>query len=146
MRLTAFTDYGLRTLMYLAISARQGEPCASVQAIAGALDVSVHHLAKVAQGLTQHGFVTTRRGRDGGLVLAHDPASLTVGAVVRALEPSELVPCFESADACSLTAGCGLAGALAGAQEAFLRSLDKVTLADCVRKPKALVQLVARAR
>jgi Rrf2 family nitric oxide-sensitive transcriptional repressor len=146
VRLTAFTDYGLRALMYLAISARRGEPCASVHTIAEALDVSPHHLAKVSQGLAQHGFVTARRGRDGGLVLVCDPAALTVGQVVRALEPSELVPCFESADACSLTPGCGLAGALAGAQEAFLRSLDAVTLADCVRKPKALVQLVARAR
>lgn len=146
MRLTSFTDYGLRTLMYLAISARRGEPCASVQTIAGALDVSPHHLAKVSQGLAQHGFVTARRGRDGGLVLACDPAALKVGQVVRALEPSELVPCFESADACSLTRGCGLAGALAGAQEAFLAHLDTVTLADCVVQPKALVQLVARAR
>ena len=146
MRLTAFTDYGLRTLMYLAISSQRGEPCASVQTIASALTLSPHHLAKVSQRLTQHGFVGARRGRAGGLVLAREPSALTVGEVVRALEPSDLVPCFESRDACSLARGCGLAGALAGAQEAFLSSLDHVTLADCIAQPKALVRLVARAR
>jgi Rrf2 family nitric oxide-sensitive transcriptional repressor len=146
MRLTAFTDYGLRTLMYLAIASRRGTACASVQTIAEALDVSPHHLAKVSQSLAQHGVVSARRGRDGGLVLAREPATLSVGEVVRALEPSELVPCFESPDACSLTRGCGLAGALGGAQEAFLAHLDSVTLADCVVQPKALVRLIARAR
>ena len=146
MRLTAFTDYGLRTLMYLAVASRRGDACVSVQTSAEALDVRPNHLAKVSQGLVQHGFVSSRRGRDGGLVLAHEPAAIRVGQVVRALEPRELVPCFESADACTLTRGCGLAGALASAHEAFLVSLDGVTLADCVAQPKALVRLVARAQ
>jgi len=145
VRLTAFTDYGLRTLMYLTIASRRGTTCASVQTIAEALAVSPHHLSKVSQGLTLHGFIEARRGRDGGLVLIREPATLTVGEVVRALEPSELVPCFENPDACLMTRGCGLAGALAGAQRAFLSSLDAVTLADCVAQPQALVRLVARA-
>lgn len=143
MRLTAFTDYGLRALMYLAVSSQRGAPCASVQTLADALDVSPHHLAKVAQALSRHGFAETRRGRDGGLTLARDPRELRVGAVVRALEPSDLAPCFEDAGACTITRGCGLRGALARAQESFLAELDRVTLADCVAQPRALLQLVA---
>lgn len=145
MRLTAFTDYGLRALMYLAVASRRGTTCVSVQHLGEALDVSPHHLAKIAQALTRHGFAETRRGREGGLVLVSDPARLRVGDVVRALEPSDLVPCFDDPNACSITRGCGLRGALADAQQAFLAQLDKVTLADCVAEPGALVQLVGRA-
>lgn len=143
MRLTSFTDYGLRSLMYLAVAAERGTSCVSVQVMAEALDVSAHHLAKVAQALARHGFVESRRGRDGGLSLGRDAASIRVGAVVRALEPSDLVPCFVDEGACTITRGCGLRGALGAAQEAFLAALDPVTLADCVTRPRALAQLVA---
>jgi Rrf2 family nitric oxide-sensitive transcriptional repressor len=65
--------------------------------------------------------------------------------VVRALEPQDMAPCFDDPSACTITSGCGLRGALAGAQAAFLAELDAVTLAACVAEPRALVQLVGRA-
>ncbi len=142
MRLTTFCDYGLRTLMYLAVAHEGGQESVPTSAIAEDFGVSMSHLAKVAQSLVQHGFVTSKRGRDGGIRLFRSPTCIRVGEVVRALEPSDLVPCFERAEACPITGSCGLNSALARAQECFLASLDEVTLADCVVHPKGIERLI----
>ena len=130
MKLTAFTDFGLRALMRLA-----GEPDRSFSTgeIAAEFGISRHHLIKVVGDLAQAGFVTTQRGGGGGFRLARPAQTITLGEVVRALEARHaLVECFrEDGGNCVLTPRCRLKGKLASAREAFLRELDQTTLADC---------------
>lgn len=129
MQLTIYTDYALRTLMYLAIHRARAVP---VPEIAAAYGVSVHHVAKVAKHLVRGGYVRSHRGRSGGLELAVAPAKVGVGDVVRFSEPSlDLLECFDRATStCPLTGGCRLERRLHDARAAFLAVLDRTTLAD----------------
>jgi Rrf2 family nitric oxide-sensitive transcriptional repressor len=130
MRLTAFTDFGLRALMRLA-----GEPDRSFSTgeIATEFGISRHHLIKVVGDLAQAGFVRTQRGGGGGFRLARSAQTISLGEVVRALEARHAtVECFrEDGGNCVLTPRCRLKGKLASAREAFLRELDRTMLADC---------------
>jgi Rrf2 family nitric oxide-sensitive transcriptional repressor len=130
MRLTAFTDYGLRALMRLAA---EPDRSVSTEEIATEFAISRHHLTKVVRDLAAAGYVTTQRGAGGGFRLARPPRSITLGEVVRALERRHaLVECFrEDGGACVLTPHCRLKARLAAAREAFLRELDTTTLAEC---------------
>jgi Rrf2 family transcriptional regulator, nitric oxide-sensitive transcriptional repressor len=130
MRLTAFTDFALRTLMRLA-----GEPTRSfaTNEIAAEFGISRNHLAKVVRDLADSGFISTQRGAGGGFILARPPQSITLGQVVRALEARQaLVECFRGdGGSCVLTPRCRLKARLAVAREAFMRELDATTLAEC---------------
>ena len=127
MRLTRYTDYALRTLIYLGLN----EPRqSSIGEIARAYGISENHLTKVVHQLGRLGLVRTIRGRGGGLRLALDPAEIVVGAVVRRTEEDlALVECF-SGGACAITPSCRLRRALGEALAAFLAVLDGYTLAD----------------
>src|SRR6185312_14196120 len=107
MRLTSFTDFGLRALMRLA-----GEPDRSFSTSEIALEfgISRNHLAKVVRDLATSGFVTTQRGVGGGFALARPAQAITLGEVVRALdETSALVECFrQDGGGCALTPRCRL--------------------------------------
>jgi len=130
MRLTSFTDYGLRVLMRLA-----GAPGLTVttEAIAAEFAISRHHLTKVVAALSAAGIVESQRGAGGGLRLARPAESITIGEVVRLLEARQaLVECFRAdGGACVLTPRCRLKGRLFQARAAFLRELDGATLAEC---------------
>ena len=130
MRLSLFTDYGLRALMRLAGSPDQ--PLTTAQ-IADEFRISRHHLTKIVRDLAAAGFVRTSRGAGGGLRLARPAGSITLGEVVRALDrDGPLVECFRAdGGTCALTPRCRLKWRLAAAREAFLRQLDATTLAEC---------------
>ena len=132
MQLTYFTDYALRTLMYLAAHPERLVPIAEISASYG---ISNHHLTKVANLLARDGFVEAVRGRGGGLQLARAPKEIVVGEVVRACEPNlHLVECFDRAsNTCPIVPACGLARVLVQAQQQFLAALDGHTLADLVQ-------------
>ena len=135
MRLTVFSDYSLRVLMYLGLSAPK---LATIADIAGHYGISENHLMKVVHGLVQCGYVDSLRGRGGGLRLAAKPEAVVIGEVVRATEgDTALVECFDPPrDACRITRACALRHALAEARDAFYAVLDAYTLADLLR-PKA---------
>jgi Rrf2 family nitric oxide-sensitive transcriptional repressor len=134
MRLTSFTDFALRALMRAA-----GEPdrTFTTEEIAREFAISRNHLTKAVRDLAQAGFVETRRGGGGGFRLARPAESITVGAVVRALEARHaLVECFRpDGGACVLSPTCRLAARLDSAREAFLGDLDGVTLAEVAWLP-----------
>lgn len=136
MRLTTFTDFGLRALMRLA-----GEPTRSFSTneIAAEFGISRNHLSKVVRDLADGGFVATQRGAGGGFRLARPPQKITLGQVVRALEQRHaLVECFrEDGGDCVLTPRCRLKSRLAAAREAFMRELDVTTLAECAYPGRA---------
>lgn len=130
MHLTAFTDFGLRILMLLA-----GAPGRSftTQEIASEFEISRNHLAKVVQDLAKAGYIKTRRGAGGGILLAMAPESITLGDVVRFMERQHaLVECFRAdGGKCKLTPRCLLKQRFFEAKKAFLRELDTTTLAEC---------------
>ncbi len=144
MRLTLFSDYSLRLLLYLGSRPDRVVP---VREISDAYDISQHHLVKVVQLLVDHGFVESVRGRAGGLRLARPAAEINVGAIVRLTEPDfDLVECFDlRTNTCPIEPACGLKGALRRAQRAFVESLDAYTLADLKPRAPALVKLWRRA-
>lgn len=140
MQLTQFSDYSLRLLLYLTA---QHERWVPLPEISRAYGVSQNHMAKVAQLLQQQGFIESSRGRAGGLRLAKPPGNINVGDVVRATEPHlNLVECFDAeTNTCPIDNACGLKGALIAAQKAFLRELDRFTLADFSPRGPALIKL-----
>jgi Rrf2 family nitric oxide-sensitive transcriptional repressor len=140
MRLTMFTDYTLRTLIYLA--AAEGHP-ATIGAIAAAYGISEAHLMKVVHRLGLAGDIITIRGRGGGLRLARPAEGINLGTVVRRTEADmALVPCFAETAACAIGANCVLTGVLQEALDAFLTVLDRYTLADLVVRREGLTQLL----
>ncbi|WP_456684786.1 Rrf2 family transcriptional regulator [Bradyrhizobium sp. P5_C11_2] len=127
MRLTRYTDYALRTLIYVGL---QEPRQSSIAEIARAYGISENHLTKVVHQLGRLGLIRTTRGRGGGLRLGRPAADIVVGAVVRQTEDDlALVECFASG-ACAITAPCRLRRALGEALGAFLAVLDGYTLAD----------------
>jgi Rrf2 family transcriptional regulator, nitric oxide-sensitive transcriptional repressor len=130
MRLTAFTDYGLRALMRLA-----GEPerLFTTKEIADEFKISRNHLTKVVRELADAGIVATHRGAGGGFRLARPAGTISIGEVVRRLEARHaIVECFRSdGGACVLTPRCRLKARLKRAAELFLKELDRTSLAEC---------------
>lgn len=140
MRLTVFTDYTLRTLIYLAL---QPDRLSTIGEIATAYQISTNHLMKVVQQLAQAGDVTTLRGQHGGLRLARAPGQINIGAVVRRTEPDlQLATCFGSEAICPIQPHCVLAGILDEALRAFLAVLDRYTLADLTARGASLAALL----
>jgi len=135
MRLTAYSDYALRVLMYLAV--RQ-DGLATIAEIAASYDISENHLMKVAHQLGVAGYVETVRGRGGGLRLAKPIEAIGLADVVRYTEPDlAIVSCFKPVDApCAIRPCCVLRRALEKARDAFMAVLEDYTLGDLV-KPRA---------
>ena len=144
MRLTTYSDYSLRLLMYAAL--RPGE-LVTIQQVADAYGISRNHLMKVAFELGRHGFLETVRGRRGGLRLARPPARIGLGEVVRKTEDDfALVECFSAETSrCAVTGSCRLKGALSRALKAYLAVLDEYTLADLTGNHATLARLLLPA-
>lgn len=132
MRLTAYTDYSLRTLMYLAT---HRERLVTIAEIADAHGISKNHLMKVVHQLGLTGMVETVRGHNGGLRLKREPADINIGAVVRNTETDfYMAECFDpSGSQCLYSPACALTTALRAATDAYLDVLDHVTLESLVK-------------
>ncbi len=140
MQLDKFTDYALRVLMTLAVRTPARIPTSEIAKIFG---LSENHLSKVATQLVREGFVTSERGRKGGLVLARPAIQITIGDVVRAMKRNDpVVECFGENKSCLILPACGLRAPLAQAQEAFFSTLDGYTLADATASRRALSALL----
>lgn len=135
MRLTSFTDYTLRSLMYLGMNR---DKLVTIQEIADLHDISKNHLTKVVHQLGASGLVETVRGRHGGLRLNREPEDINIGEVVRDSESDfHIAECFESDPGhCAFLRDCQLKRKLGEATEAFLHVLDGMTLADILPGPK----------
>ena len=134
MQLTRHTDYSLRVLMYLAAKPNQ---LVTVAELANFYAISRNHLVKVVQGLVEHGFIKTVRGKYGGMQLAKNSDDISIGNVVRHMENHfNIVECMGSEQQhCALNGICSLKNMLARATEDYLKNLDKVSLTS-VNKPQ----------
>ena len=130
VQLTLHTDYSLRLLMYLGQKGDQ----ATVKEIAEHYRISQNHLVKVAHRLARLKLISSSKGRGGGIRLAVEPGRITIGEIVRKIEPHlNLVECFNmSTNTCPIAGLCRLKGALHEAQQQFFRALDGRTLAQLV--------------
>jgi Rrf2 family nitric oxide-sensitive transcriptional repressor len=142
MKLTAYTNYALRTLQYAALHApglvRIGE-------VARAHGISRAHITKVVHDLGRAGYLATVRGRGGGFRLARPAAKIVVGEVIRLTEgPVEIVECFNPlTNTCPLIGLCRLSKALQDAAAAFFAVLDGLTVADIAANRGALLARLA---
>ena len=136
MRLTSFTDFGLRMLMRMASAPERGF---STGELAEEFGLSRNHLAKIMQRLAQAGIVDTRRGAGGGARLARQPQDISLADIIRHLEADQpVVDCFSTErNSCSLDGRCRLKGRLQAAEAAFLAELGNSTLADIALDPVA---------
>jgi Rrf2 family nitric oxide-sensitive transcriptional repressor len=141
MRLTVYTDYALRVLMYLAL---KPDGLATIAEIAESYGISKNHLMKVTHQLGVAGYVETVRGRAGGLRLAKSVEAIGIGEVVRYTEPDmAIVTCFKPIDApCVIRPCCVLRRALEKARAAFIGVLDDYTLGDLVQPRGRLAGLL----
>lgn len=136
MRLSTFSDYSLRVLMYLGA---RPERRVSIAEIANSHGISENHLMKVALELGRAGYLQTTRGKGGGLGLARQPDEILLGQVLRATESDfALAECFGDQPACRILPACRLKGMLQQALDAMFLVLDSYTLADLLATPAQL--------
>ena len=132
MKLTQYTDYSLRVLMYLAQQKKQSQ----IEEIANFYGISKNHLTKIVHQLVKLGYLKSVRGRNGGITLNLSPEDINIGTLVRQTEEHfELVECFNmETNTCPIALNCGLKGALHHALNEYLKTLDQYTLSDIVPK------------
>jgi Rrf2 family nitric oxide-sensitive transcriptional repressor len=137
MRLSSFSDYSLRVLVYVALC--DGNRTTTDE-IARAYGVSRNHLTKVVNTLSRLGYLATSKGRGGGLGLAREPEEISLGAVLRATEHSfQVVECLGNGPStCPLTGICHMTDMFGEAREAFFQVFDRYTLADAAADPRRL--------
>ncbi len=137
MRLTQYTDYSLRVLIYL--GSKKENSLSNIKDIADAYDISKNHLMKVTHELGKMGMITTIRGRNGGIRLALAPSEINIGNIVRKTEEDfQIVECFnQEKNSCVITPVCGLRHVLHKALFAYLAVLDQYTLSDLIQDPEA---------
>ncbi|NIF21417.1 MULTISPECIES: nitric oxide-sensing transcriptional repressor NsrR [Pantoea] len=136
MQLTSFTDYGLRALIYMA-TLPEGK-LTSITEVTDIYGVSRNHMVKIINQLSRAGFVSSVRGKNGGIRLGMAAKDIVVGEVVRKMEPLELVDC----GSCAISPACRLKSALNNATRQFLLALDDYTLADIVNDNYQLHQIL----
>ena len=140
MKLTLFTDYAMRVLLYL--GARPDRLC-SIAEVAQAYGISHNHLMKVVNQLAREGYVESVRGRSGGIRLGRAPEEINLGALIRATEDGfELVDC----GSCVVAPACGITGVLGEALGAFLGVLDRYSLAEMLTPRLKLRELLLGER
>jgi len=127
VRLTKFSDYALRALVFAASTDR----LATIEETADIYRISRAHLKKVVMILTHEGFLKGVRGRLGGYTLGRPPEEINLGAVLRATEADfQIVECFGSDNQCRISRSCRLANIANEALAAFVSTFDRYTLAD----------------
>lgn len=133
MRLTSFTDYALRILIY---AAGHPEARVTVEEASSFFDISRAHAKKVVMALSRGGFILSVKGRNGGFVLARPPAEINIADVVLATEPDfGLFECFLAGNACRISRPCRLPNFANEALDAFVGVLRKYSLADVLVRP-----------
>lgn len=136
MRLSTFSDYSFRVLMYLGL---KRDRLVTIAEIARVYGISENHLMKVVHQLGKSGFVETIRGKGGGMRLAREPRDILVGDVVRHTENDLcLVECFDKGADCRIRHACRLTSIMGEALESMFNVLNQYTVADLLERQDAL--------
>ncbi|AAN53132.1 MAG: Rrf2 family transcriptional regulator [Shewanella sp.] len=140
MQLTRYTDFGVRTLMYLAVQPDR-TTLFRISEITEVFDLSPNHVSKIVHHLGKLGYLETIRGKMGGFRLGKPAGEINLGQLIRSLENS-LAPIDCSKPYCRFTPACQLKGVLAQAVEAYLNVLDQYSLLDIVSNRNELLALL----
>jgi Rrf2 family nitric oxide-sensitive transcriptional repressor len=136
MRLTSYTDYALRVLLYVGAA----DHAVTINTVSTAFGISKEHLRKVVHALSQCGYLHTTQGRSGGLTLGMPANKINLRDVVLQFEPGEMVECFnKETNSCPITGMCGLKHALVKAQRRFLDTLGEYQLSDLIANPRLVI-------
>ncbi|MFM2486914.1 Rrf2 family transcriptional regulator [Celerinatantimonas yamalensis] len=139
MQLTLFTDYCIRSLIM--VSTRPPEQLTTISEIADKYQLSRNHVVKVVHRLGQLGYLYTQRGKNGGMRLARPAEEIHIGTLIRDVEPHHsLMNC--SAPHCCLTHQCRMKSILAKASQLFYNELDRYSLADIIKEPEAVFEIL----
>ena len=135
MRLTQFTDYSLRVLIYLGLHT---DKRVTIDELTQAYDVSRHHIRSVVHKLSTLGYVESIQGKGGGLTLAVETDTISIREVVENTENDfYIVECFNpSGNTCPIEPMCILKQALSKASQSFLEALDQYTIEDLIKNKK----------
>lgn len=144
MHITRYTDYCLRTLIFLAL---QGERLATIQEVSRSYDISRNHLMKIVYHLSQKGYIDSVRGKNGGIRLGLSPEQINLGILFQEMEQNfAIADCFDTNHRCAITPACHMKRILTDAMAAFLSVLHQYTLADLVppRQQPELIRLLQK--
>lgn len=141
MKLTTYTDFGIRTLIYLA-TLPEGTKSSSAD-VARIYQASRNHIAKVIAHLSALGYIDSSRGKNGGIWLIQQPDNINIGKLIRQLENTftATLPMPESESEDSNLPECKLKQALSAATQAFLTSMDEFTLSDLLENRTTINEL-----
>lgn len=140
MKLTRFTDYSLRVLIYLGL---KDDGRVTIREISDAYGISRNHLMKVVSLLTRMGYLDARRGPGGGIALARPPKEIVIADVVRDMEDDlNLVECFCEGGTCAIKPMCELKSVLNQALKAYLDTLESYTLLDLLKPRAQLIEIL----
>ena len=141
MRVTKFSDYALRVLIYLA--SNPAKELTTIAQLADVYSISVHHVRMVVHKLVQLGYIHSTQGKGGGLELALDSKDIVIGDVIRQTETDfNIVECFNTGGNCSIVKACKLQHILSDALNAFFETLDQYTLEDITSNKKQIIKLL----
>ncbi|MEC2057716.1 Rrf2 family transcriptional regulator [Peribacillus psychrosaccharolyticus] len=136
MRLTSYSDFSLRVLLYVAVNS---EKLVTIKEISEAYEISSNHLMKIIYNLGKMNYIETIRGRNGGIRLSRQPADINIGELIRKTEEDfYLVECFKEDNNCVITPVCSLKHMLNEALNSFFLVLDKYTLEDILTNKSVL--------
>ena len=135
MRLTRFTNYSLRVLIYLG---QNSDSRITINQISEAYDISKNHLMKVVSNLTRSKFVAAQRGPGGGIQLNRQPEEIFLGEVISVTE-KHLPADGPSSEPVGDATGANerLNSYLQHALQAYLEALGQFTLADILNQESA---------
>lgn len=140
MRLTMYTDYTMRVLIYLSL--RRNE-LSTISDVAKSYNISQNHLMKVVHHLALNGYIETIRGKGGGMRLAREPEDINIGELTRIAEGNHgLLECTDGPSNCCIQPACALIGILREAHTALYAVLEKYTLADLIKQPQPLTEIL----
>ncbi|WP_456277375.1 Rrf2 family transcriptional regulator [Bacillus sp. AK128] len=142
MRLTSYTDYSLRVLIYLATLPE--DRLVNIKEIAEVYQISKNHLMKVIYDLGKLGYLETVRGRNGGVKLGLNPEEINIGEVIRKTEDDfYMAECFDpSKEGCIISPACKLKHVLHEAVDSYLSVLNEYSLADIIENKSDLQHLL----
>jgi Rrf2 family nitric oxide-sensitive transcriptional repressor len=140
MKLTRFTDYSLRVLIYLGLKTDER---VTIREISESFQVSRNHLMKVVSNLTRMGYLNSRRGPGGGITLARSAAEINLADVICDMEEDmNLVTCFSENGECVIKAVCRLKNVLQQALTAYIDELNNYSLQDLLQPDAQLMEIL----
>ena len=138
MKVSTKSRYGLAAMVDLA--EHYGKGPVALRSVAARQQVSEHYLEQLMSSLRKAGVVHSIRGAQGGYVLARDPATISVGDIVRAMEgPIAPVDCLladrgENTPYCEKTCECNRRDIWQKMSDSINVTLDSISLVSLCRE------------